>query len=260
MRFVFLMQARLGSTRFPGKMLEDIRPGTTLLETVYNRVLLAKEATPDNVFVVTSVSSKDDKLVELMENKGIKYSRGDEENVYKRFYDFLFSYEPKPDYVIRVCADNPFLEPEFVDEITDYLKNASQPTADYVTYMDSSGRSSMGTQYGFFVEAIKCEAYMRANELGLTEIEKEHVTPQFYKEDNRPLQFSTHFLPMPKLIDMVPYRFTIDNADDFHVVRTVAKELPEKFSYREVVGVAQKYPELLNMMAVAVSGDKKAGR
>jgi spore coat polysaccharide biosynthesis protein SpsF (cytidylyltransferase family) len=195
-----------------------------------------------------------------MREKNIPHARGDEQNVYKRFYDFLDIHNPKPDYVIRICGDNPFLEPEFINQITDYVQNTTEVLPDYIVHQDSSGRTSMGTQYGFFAEAIRYDAFMRAHNLDLTDIEKEHVTPQFYKPDNRPLQFSAHFIPMAALIDLKPYRFTVDTDNDLYVVTTIAKELPEHFSYRDVIIIALKYPDILKIMSDAVLGDKKVGR
>jgi len=256
MRFIFLMQARLGSTRRPGKTLATIANDKTLLESVYERVLLAKEATKDNFYVLTSDSPKDDPLVAFMEEKGIKYGRGSEQDVFGRFRDFLLSQNLKPDYIIRVCCDNPFIEPEFIDQMTDALQNKKGPLPEYMTHADSKGHSAMATHYGFFTEAISYDGYMRANEMNLTDIEKEHVTPQFYKSG----KFTMTFLPMPKELEERPYRFTIDTENDLHVVRTVAKELPEKFSYRDVIAVAQKHPELMDIMAETVTGDKKVGR
>jgi len=255
MQFIFLIQARLGSTRRPGKTLTEIANGKTLLESVYTRVMQAKEAQDDNVFVVTSDSPKDDPLVAFMDEHAIKYGRGDEQNVYKRFRDFLTSQELKPDYVIRVCCDNPFLDPQFMDEMTEFLKTSGE-RPEYLTHADSQGHSSMATHYGFFTEAIRYDAYMRAEELGLTDVEKEHVTPQFYKSG----KFTTKFLPMPREIEMYPYRFTIDTEDDLRVVRTVATELPEKFSHRDVIAIVQKYPELMEIMSSVILGDKKEGR
>ncbi len=255
MRFIFLIQARLGSTRRPGKTLTPIKGDITLLESVHSRVLQAKEAQKDTIYVLTSNSSQDDPLVTFMEERGIRYGRGSEQDVYGRFRDFLAIQNPKPDYVIRVCCDNPFLDPEFIDEMTDFLKSTDEHP-EYITHMDSTGHSSMATHYGFFTEAISYESYMRANDMDLTEIEREHVTPHFYKSG----KFSTHFLPMPLELEQHPYRFTVDTEDDLRVVRTVAAELPDTFSYRDVIATAQKYPELMKIMAERVKGDMKTGR
>lgn len=256
MKYIFLAQARLGSTRRPGKTLTDIANGKTLLETVYARVMQAKEARKDTFFVITSDSPKDDPLVAFMEEKNIPFGRGDEQNVYKRFRDFLAALPEKPDYVIRVCCDNPFIEPEFIDQMTDMLNGLTGDLPEYVTHADSQGRSSMATHYGFFTEAIRYDAYIRAEDLGLTDIEKEHVTPQFYKSG----KFTTKFLPMPAELELHPYRFTVDTENDLKVVRTVAAELPEKFSYRDVITIVQKYPELMSIMSDVILGDKKEGR
>jgi spore coat polysaccharide biosynthesis protein SpsF len=256
MNFIFLIQARLGSTRRPGKTLTHIKEGTTLLETVYNRVLEAKEATKKNVYVLTSTSPKDDPLVDFMEDRNILYSRGDEQNVFKRFYDFIISQKIKPDYIIRVCCDNPFLEPKFIDEMTDFLNNTENSNIDYLSYSDAQGNPSMATHYGFFCEAISYNAYIHSSELDLTDIEKEHVTPQFYKSG----KFSTMFLSMPKVIQDKFYRFTVDTENDLHVVRSVARYLPDKFSYIDVIEIAQRDSEIMGIMAESVIGDKKVGR
>ena len=113
MKIKILIQARLGSTRLPEKVLLPIVGEITLLEFVVNRVIKSKYVSKDDIVILTTDSAKDDNLVDFLNEKGYRYFRGSEDNVYKRFYDYLIN--SNCDAFIRVCSDNPFIEPSFID-------------------------------------------------------------------------------------------------------------------------------------------------
>lgn len=111
-RVVAVVQARMGSQRFPGKMLSQLGEHT-LLDWVLQRVLRSTQV--DQVVLATSTNSEDDKLVSAALRLEVNSIRGSETDVLSRF--LLAANESQADLVVRVCADNPFIAPEELDRL-----------------------------------------------------------------------------------------------------------------------------------------------
>ena len=111
-RVVAVVQARMGSQRFPGKMLSQLGEHT-LLDWVLQRVLRSTQV--DQVVLATSTNSEDDKLVSAALRLEVNSIRGSEADVLSRF--LLAANESQADLVVRVCADNPFIAPEELDRL-----------------------------------------------------------------------------------------------------------------------------------------------
>ena len=130
MKVVAFVQARLGSTRLPGKVLLDLA-GEPMLARVMER--LGRSKTLDEVVVVTSDLERDDPLVDLCEDRDWLVGRGSEQDVLQRFHKV--AEERKPDVVVRVTSDCPLIDPEVVDlvvnrlldERADYAANVVEP-------------------------------------------------------------------------------------------------------------------------------------
>lgn len=242
MDFIFLIQARLGSTRLPGKMLLKVYSNKSLLEVVYQRVLLSKYANNENVFVVTSHNTEDDILEKYLVQKNIKYYRGDEDNVYKRFLDFMISHNFDTKYIFRICGDNPLVEPIFIDEMVQYLKKED---TDYLSYKDNNGKPAILTHYGFFCESINLSAFEQANSLITSDYEKQNVTPIFYNSDH----FKKIFFKMPDILNKHDYRFTVDTKEDLYIIKNILNSFHEHgFTYKDVVRMVENNPLLLKNM------------
>ena len=107
-----IIQARMGSTRLPGKVLEDLN-GKPLLANIIER--LKECSTVDDIIVATTVSQVDDELARWCTCNDIKCYRGDELNVLKRYYDAATYI--KADVVVRITADDPFKDPRVIDSV-----------------------------------------------------------------------------------------------------------------------------------------------
>jgi len=231
MKYIFLIQARMSSSRFSQKIVTKLKGNISLLEFVYQRVLLAKCATRDNTIILISSNSNDDKLEKFLISKNIKYYRGDESNVYKRFYDYLKLQSQHYDYIFRICADNPFLEPQFINEMINFIEN-SNFKIDYLSYKDNKGTPTILTHYGFFCEMIKYSSFLIARNYITTDAQKEHVTPIFYKFDF----FKTYFINIPDCLSNKEYRFTIDTKEDAKIIKEILCGFNNiNFSYLDII-------------------------
>ncbi len=243
MDFIFLIQARLGSTRLPEKVLMKVFDNITLLELVYKRVLISKNSRKENVFVLTSKNPIDDRLEQYLIEKNINYFRGEENNVYKRFLDFLEKYKIDAKFIFRICGDNPFIEPLFINEMAHYLSD--NENIDYLSYKDYKNIPAILTHYGLFCEAIKLSAFKKAKSLINNEYEKEHVTPIFYHTE----YFNSVFLNMPDILYGKEYRFTVDTKEDMDVIMKILKNFKNvNFSYFDILEIIKKDNFILKKM------------
>ncbi len=127
MRIVATIQARMGSTRLPGKVLKEVC-GKPLLQYQIERVRRSRLV--DDVVVATTVGHQDDAIAELGEHLGVKVFRGPEEDVLKRIALLLREYQT--DLHVELIGDSPLADPQIIDELVGYyLKNSA--SYDYIS-------------------------------------------------------------------------------------------------------------------------------
>ena len=113
-----IIQARMGSSRLPGKTLMKIQ-GKPMLEHVIDR--LKKCKTIDRIVVATTKGKDDKKIINLLKKLNIEYYAGSSKNVLKRFYDSSLKF--KGDIIVRITADDPFKDPKIIDSIVKFYIN-----------------------------------------------------------------------------------------------------------------------------------------
>lgn len=164
MKIGIIIQARMSSTRLPGKVLKKLA-GREMLWHVVQRCRQAKKA--DTVIVATSTDASDDQIQEFCEREQVEYCRGDLNNVLKRFAECARKHSL--DTIVRVTSDCPFIDPQIIDDTLVAFETAG---VDFVS--NSLHRSfPRGLDAEVFSAAILEEAHVHAR----TEEEKEHVTP-----------------------------------------------------------------------------------
>ena len=226
-----VVQARMGSSRLPGKVLLDLTPGESVLERVCQR--LGRSTALDRVIVATTRHPDDDAIERLCHRIGVDLVRGDTHDVLDRYVQAI-SGDPDCDVVVRVTADCPFVDPETVDSLVDTLKREG---ADYVSNrLPPPYRRTYPV--GLDVEACTREALERAWKLAKQAHQREHVTPFLYEN---PDDFRIRIVDLPE--DLSEHRWTVDTADDLEVARRLAKAIgPEPFGWRKVLEVVLENP------------------
>jgi spore coat polysaccharide biosynthesis protein SpsF len=228
MKIVALIQARTGSTRLPGKVLQEIG-GKTMLARVVERVRRAKQI--DEVSVATTDRPADDAILEECKRLGVKVSRGDQDDVLDRYY--RAAQLAKAEAVVRITSDCPLIDPEVIDKTVsafleakpDYASNALERT--YPRGLDT--------------EVMSFTALSRAWQEARKPHEREHVTPYIYEHPDK-----FKLLPVTGPGDFSSYRWTVDTEEDLEFVRAVYarfKDNPE-FSGRDVLDLLEREPEL----------------
>jgi glutamate-1-semialdehyde 2,1-aminomutase len=227
MKTVAIVQARLGSTRLPGKVLRHAA-GAPLIVHMLRRLAAARRL--DEIVVATTDSRVDDRLADMLSASGIKVYRGSESDVLDRYYQAARASEAT--HVVRVTGDCPLIDPVLVDEVVGALQEGGE---DYVsnnyppTYPD-----------GLDTEAFTFAALERAWKEARAQVEREHVTP-FIKNG---VQFRRRNLSHHT--DLSAGRWTVDEPEDLEVVRGVFEHFAPRndFSWQEVAALEAARPEM----------------
>jgi N,N'-diacetyllegionaminate synthase len=234
LRTCVLVAVRMHSTRLRRKALVPLA-GRPAIEHLIDRLKLAK--TPASVVLCTSTHPDDDVLVEVAEKTGIKWFRGSEENVMKRFLDAASREEAS--VVVRVTGDDILVDPAFLDRAVDYhlAKNS-----EYTAYP--------GLPKGMETEIISVSALKRAHELAEDPSFTEYMT--YYLR--RPDVFRVSEMPVEGRYCR-PFRLTLDTVEDYRLLQAIFDRLycPGKIvTTEEIVDLLDARPDLLSINAKVV--------
>ena len=227
MKVVALVQARMGSTRLPGKVLRPI-VGKPMIELLLTRLSKSKEI--DEIVVATSNKNRDDQLQLSVKSLGYKCTRGSEKDVLDRFYQsakFL-----KADVIIRITGDCPLMDPMLVDQC---VRRFKQEQVDYF-----SNASPMTYPDGLDIEVMTFDSIKRANRVASSEFDREHVTPYIRNSDD----FSKGSMSYTE--DLSSQRWSIDEPEDLIVISNVFKHFAPDifFDWQDVLELKDRNPEL----------------
>ncbi len=171
MKVVAIIQARMGSTRLPGKVLQDLA-GEPMLARVVNRAWQAELL--DDVVVATTTQSTDDAIAHLCAEHDWLCFRGSEEDVLDRYYRSALAHQA--DVIVRITSDCPLIEPEIIDRVAqEFLER--QPEIDYAY----NGLSRRTFPRGLDTEVMRFDVLKRAWHEDLNSTWREHVTPYIYR-------------------------------------------------------------------------------
>lgn len=225
---VIIVQARMTSTRLPGKVLKEVL-GKPLL--AYQLERLRRVRLADEIILATTINWTDDVLAEFAAQEGVSCCRGDEEDVLDRYYQAAVM--AKADVVVRVTSDCPLLDPGVVDQVIQTYYEP--PQADYV-----SNTLSRTYPRGLDVECFSFAALQAAWEKADQAYEREHVTPYLYQQD----VFSKKEVKADG--DYSDYRWTVDTPEDYQLIRLLLEEvypLNPCFSWRDVLQALERHPD-----------------
>ena len=241
---IAIIQARMGSTRLPGKVLKKVG-GVTLLEYEIKRLKRAKKI--NKIVVATTISKKDDRIEKLCRQIGVAFFRGSENDVLDRYYQCAIKY-PQYKNIVRITGDCPLIDPAVIDEVIsffekndfDYASNVEPPT-----FPD-----------GMDIEIFKHSALKTAAQKAELISDREHVTPYIRREKGFKrgnFEAGTDFSHL---------RLTVDNPEDFEVVTFLIKNSMITDSYVKYISLLTKNPEIMakNMHLIRNEGYLKSLR
>lgn len=250
MNIGIIVQARMGSTRLPGKILKNFYQGYTLIETLLNNLHKVKET---KVIVATSVNLNNNELEEFLRSKGELVYRGSENDVLDRF--IKGAEENDIDGIIRICSDNPFVDWHSVQVLVDKAKNSD---ADYIGFR-INGKPSIKTHFGFWGEYVTLDALKRTQaKTSENTPAHEHVTIHIY---THPKDFKCEWIDCPSFLQgRDDIRLTIDTEEDMYNAQKVYSDLisrKENFSLKDVVDYLDKNVDIKESMSKIIENNQK---
>ena len=228
-----IVQARMGSTRLPGKTLKILIDKPVLFHVI-ERVKKSKYC--KEIIVATTTNPEDDQIEAALKKISVACFRGDEANVLKRFYDCAKLY--KLDLIVRITADDPFKDPLIIDQAIEIMLDNSE-----LDYCSNTLHPTFPE--GIDIEVFTMETLERAYRQAKLISEKEHVTPYVWKN---PEKFKLHNFIYKN--DLSHWRWTLDNEKDWLFVKTIYEELynPDGFFYMEdIIDFLNAHPEVIEI-------------
>jgi spore coat polysaccharide biosynthesis protein SpsF len=225
---VCISQARLGSTRLPGKVLLPVL-GRPLLDWHLSRLLRARRI--DRLVVATTEESHDDAIVDLCRARGIAVFRGSESDVLSRYADAAEAFGAAT--VVRVTSDCPLIDPGLVDAVIDAY-GAERPAVDYVALEPRDYPRGLDT------EVFSAAALAQAQVIASDPAEREHVTLHLYR---RPETFRVRRIASSEALGR--FRWCVDETADYELVRRMIEALAPRrpnFTWRDCLALLEEHP------------------
>lgn len=247
-KIAFFVQVRMGSTRLPGKVLKPVKPGLTLIEMLDARIRASKYYAK-NLYYLTTSDPSDDPLAAFFEEAGWTYYRGDTCNVFNRFQAACRSF--RPDYFFRICGDNPFLAPEFLDQLGDAALGAEY---DYISFRDQHGTPVIRTHFGVFAELIRTNTFLSIDSATLSAGEREHVTPVFYQHG---ADYALHWLEVPAFLRNETFRLTVDTKEDLDLIADLTEMFDADADVSEIAAYCADHTGYAKRMKRQIERNRK---
>jgi spore coat polysaccharide biosynthesis protein SpsF len=238
MKRVAIVQARMGSTRLPGKVLAPLA-GEPMLRRVMTRVSRARCV--DEALVATTVQPEDDELASLCADWNLPVWRGSEEDVLDRYHGAADL--TAADAVVRITADCPFIDPDVIDRVVDAYTKV-RPQVDYASNVNPRRTYPRGLD----VEVISRDALERAWREDDDLASREHVTPYIWRQPERFRLYN-----VLGGCDMSRYRWTVDVPEDLLLAQVVYDHFGHhRFAWTDVLALQRERPELRRLNAHVV--------
>jgi len=225
-----IIQARMGSTRLPGKVMKDLK-GKPVLWHVIERVKQAKNI--DQIIIATTTAKRDKIIFEKVKEWGVKAYQGSEEDVLARYYKAANKYDV--DTVVRITSDDPLVDPFIVDDLIEFFNDKEYSL---VTNSSEEKRTfPIGLDVEIFTFKVLKEAFNNAAE----KYQKEHVTPYIYEK------FRNDIYIYHNANDYSNFRWTLDTIEDYKFMKEIYNNFyngKHNFYFKDIISFLKKNPEI----------------
>lgn len=236
MKVGIIVQARMTSTRLPGKVLLPVL-GKPLLAYQIERLRRVRGA--DEIIIATTTNETDQPIMDLCQRLGVKVFRGSEEDVLSRYFGAAQANDI--DIVVRVTSDCPVIDPTVIDDVIHkYQEHLAD--CDYV-----SNTLERTFPRGMDTEVFSFELLKKVHVEAKLPHEREHVTPYIYQNPQR-----FRLLNLAFHRDESRHRWTVDTPEDFELVRRILEALYPKnqaFGLEDVLAVMEAHPDWFELNA-----------
>ena len=229
---IAIIQARMGSSRLPGKVLMDI-DGNPMIKFMYDRVKKSKLV--DQIIIATTNEVKDNPLEEFCTANGIKFYRGSENDVLDRYYKCAKLHNATT--IVRLTADCPLIDSQLIDKTIDLFNSKNVDYASNAVPPENKKYPDGSDVEVFSFSALE-KTWIESTDLK----DREHVTFFMWKYDNK---FSTALLD--NKFDWGKYRITVDYKEDYELILEIYKFLKKnklEVSTEEIINFLKSNPEI----------------
>ncbi len=253
-----IIQARTGSSRLPAKIVLPFFKGKTILDIMIENLI---QEFPERQIVLATTNNPKDAVLESYADKyGIRFFRGDEQNVLKRFVDAANKFNFLK--IVRICSDNPFLNTHFIKELLDNYED----NVDYVSYAFKGNVPVIQTHIGLFAELTTRKTLEKVMSLTNDPKYTEHVTNYIYTHNNK---FNLKYISLPSFLEeRKDIRLTIDTMKDFEISQKVyerwfckggnEERLEDgETKVKQLMKVIYETPEALDVMKKQIKANEK---
>jgi len=227
MEITAIVQARMGSTRLPGKVLKTICSKSILEHIIYN---LLRSKYINNIIIATTDSKKDDIIETLIKNHKVAIFRGSETDVLSRYYNAAKINNIKN--IVRITGDDPIIDCNILD---DCIEKFIDSKLDYFRRIEGL---PLGMGFEIFTFDALSSAYFNAKK----DYEREHVTPYLYDLNN-----NFRILSYKDSKSYSKYRVTLDTQEDFEVINAIYETIYKEKGYfllEDVIDFLDKNPQI----------------
>jgi len=235
-RVVAIIQARMTSSRLPGKVLADIcgQPSLAWMAIRAKRAQLI-----DEVWVATTSNPADDAVTEFCADQGLSCTRGSEADVLDRYMQAVR--ESKADVIVRLTGDCPLIDPQMLDSNIHTFLDADPPLDFAANRLPGKRTIPIGLDAEICTSAVLERAWKEA----VLPHQREHVMPYIY--ENADYFTILHIKHRPNLGHL---RWTVDSPQDLELIRAIcANFADDSFSWRDVLQLIEAQPELMAINA-----------
>ena len=228
-----IIQAHVGSTRLPGKVMKKIVDKEILIH-VYDRCKRAYKI--DKLIIATSINKENDIIEEICNKYKIECFRGSENDVLDRYYQCAINH--KPNIVVRITSDCPLLEPKLIDY---WIENMERDSVEFVEEEDK-------LYTGFGIDIFTMGALTKLKNNSKDPKQKEHVVGYYLEHKN---EFSKKIYPLNENLQYIyrPYRLTLDTIEDFNLIKFIYEKFYNNnyVDLKEVINHIDENIDILNV-------------
>jgi spore coat polysaccharide biosynthesis protein SpsF len=216
MNLGIIIQARLGSTRLPDKIIIDFNNGESVIDIMIEKLKSRFSQYP--IILATGNSPENSKLIKFSSKHNINFFIGSENNVLSRFIKAAELYNLT--HVIRVCSDNPFMDMDLLYEL---VSTPGKFSYDYISFKNNNGMPVIKSHFGLFSEFVSVSGLKKVMDIeGNNPYYNEHVTNYIYEN---PAEFRLKLIDLPKVISgRDDIRLTLDTQNDFSILSNLYKK------------------------------------
>lgn len=228
MSIAFIVQARMGSSRLPNKILLPFYKDKCILELLITKL---KQIPDAEIIVATSENADNDIIEKFCKDNNVNCYRGSEDDVIQRFIDAAETFHAEK--IIRVCSDNPFLELNAINKLVETARHSS---ADYISF-NIDGIPSIKTHFGFWTEYTTLSALKKVREATNECLYHEHVTNYIYTHSE---EFKIEWIPGPDCLrGRDDIRLTCDTKEDFQNSKEIFHDICKNNPYPSIESIVE---------------------